>query len=89
MFYDKWLKVKSKITLYSDKELIEQIKQYAKENKTSVSQLVNNIFKAILLNKKSNKNLKKSKITDSLEGILKDSKIDIDDYKNYLEKKYL
>jgi len=81
--------MKSKITLYSDKELIEQIKQYARENKTSVSQLVNNIFKAILLNKKSNKNLKKSKITDSLEGILKDSKIDIDDYKNYLEKKYL
>jgi len=81
--------VKSKITLYSDKELIDQIKQYAKENKTSVSQLVNNIFKTILLSKKSNKNLKKSKITDSLEGILKDSKIDIDNYKNYLEKKYL
>ena len=81
--------MKSKITLYSDKELIDQIKQYAKENKTSVSQLVNNIFKTILLSKKSNKNLKKSKITDSLEGILKDSKIDIDNYKNYLEKKYL
>ena len=81
--------MKSKITLYSDKELIEQIKQYARENKTSVSQLVNNIFKAILLNKKSNKNLKKSKITDFLEGVLKDSKIDIDVYKNYLEKKYL
>ena len=81
--------MKSKITLYSDKELIDQIKQYARENKTSVSQLVNNIFKTILLNKKSNKNLKKSKITNSLEGILKDSKININDYKNYLEKKYL
>ena len=81
--------MKSKITLYSDKELIEQIKQYVRENKTSVSQLVNNIFKTILLSKKSNKNLKKSKITNSLEGILKDSKINTDDYKNYLEKKYV
>jgi len=81
--------MKSKITLYSDKELIEQIKQYAKEQKISVSQLVNNFFETILIDRRSNKNFKNSKITNSLEGVLKGAKIDIDNYKKYLEKKYL
>jgi len=81
--------MKGKITLYTDKELIKEIKQYAKEQKISVSQLVNNFFETILIDRSSNKNFKNSKITNSLEGVLKDTKIDIDDYKKYLEKKYL
>jgi hypothetical protein len=77
----------SKITLYSDKELIEQIKLYAKSKGVSVSKLTNDLFKALLLQKKSKK--PNAKITNRLYGVLKDSSISKDDYKKYLEEKYL
>ena len=77
----------SKITLYSDKELIEQIKIYAKKRGVSVSKLVNDFFKSLLL-EKNNKNLD-AKITNRLYGILENSDISKDDYKKYLEDKYL
>ena len=76
----------SKITLYSDKELIEQIKIYAKSRNTSVSKLVNEFFKNILEHKNSSNN---ASITEKLSGKLKDKNIKIDDYKKYLEEKYL
>jgi len=77
----------AKITLYSEKNLIEQIKIYAKEQNTSVSKIVNEFF-TNLLQTQSLQN-KKSKITDSLVGVLKDKKIDETAYHNYLEEKYL
>ena len=76
----------TKITLYSDKELIEQIKQYAKSRNTSVSKLVNEFFKNILEYKQSSQS---ASITEQLAGRLKGKDIKIDDYKNYLEEKYL
>jgi len=77
----------AKITLYSKKNLIEQIKIYAKEQNTSVSKIVNEFF-TNLLQTQSLQN-KKSKITDSLVDVLKDKKIDETAYHNYLEEKYL
>ena len=77
----------AKITLYSDKNLIEQIKIYAKEQNTSVSKIVNEFFTNLLQIKE--KEAKKSKITDSLVGILKDKQLDKSTYHNYLEEKYL
>lgn len=76
----------SKITLYSDKELIEQIKQYAKSRNTSVSKLVNEFFKNILEHKNSSNN---ASITEKLSSKLKGKNIKVDDYKKYLEEKYL
>ena len=81
--------MKSKITLYTDKELIEQIKQYAKEQHTSVSKIVNNFFETLLLNREYSNNAQKNKITNSIDGILKDSSINTNDYKKFLEDKYL
>ena len=77
----------SKITLYSDKELIEQIKLYAKSKGISVSRLTNDLFKALLLQKESKKS--NAKITNRLYGALEDTSISKDDYKKYLEEKYL
>lgn len=77
----------SKITLYSEKELIEQIKAYAKEQNTSVSKIVNEFFTNLLETR--NQRGQSSKITSSLEGRLKDKEIDETTYKNYLEDKYL
>jgi len=82
----------SKITLYSEAKLIEQIKSYAKEQNTSVSKIVNEFFTNLLETSKNNKDTntnKKSKITDTLVGALSEDKtLDIKDYKRHLEEKY-
>jgi hypothetical protein len=77
----------SKITLYSESELIKEIKLYAKNHNTSVSKIVNTFFKNILHSEKPSQ--KKSKITDSLIGIIKTKSLDESDYKDYLVDKYL
>ncbi len=77
----------SKITLYSEKDLIDGIKIYAKEQNTSVSKIVNEFFSNLLQTQKSNH--KKSKVTDSLTGIIADKSLDESIYHNYLEDKYL
>jgi len=76
----------TKITLYSDSELIGEIKQYAKEHNTSVSKLVNEFFKNILHREKVKHS---GSLTEQLEGILENSNIDLKDYKKHLEEKYL
>ena len=77
----------AKITLYSDKNLIEQIKVYAKEQNTSVSKIVNEFFKNLLDTQETQ--AKKNKITDSLVGVLKDKDVEESHYHDYLENKYL
>ena len=77
----------TKITLYTDRELIEEIKAYAKAHNTSVSKIVNAFFKNLLQQQEPDK--KPSKITDSLTGILRGKKIDESDYREYLADKYL
>ena len=74
-----------KITLYTDKELIEEIKRYARRHQTSVSKLVHHFFKGLVEREK--KQYPHSEITESLTGILEDS--DEKDYRKYLEKRYL
>ena len=77
----------SKITLYSESEIIKEIKVYAKKHNTSVSKIVNTFFKNLLHTQLPSQ--KKSKITDSLIGIIKSKSLDEGDYKNYLADKYL
>lgn len=82
----------SKITLYSEAKLIEEIKMYAKERNTSVSRIVNEFFTNLLETSKEDKDTnsnKKSKITDSLVGVIPEAKaVDMLDYKKHLEEKY-
>ena len=77
----------SKITLYSEKNLIEKMKVYAKEHNTSVSKIVNEFFTNLLQTQESQN--KKNKITDSLVGKLKGKDTDKSIYHDYLEEKYL
>jgi hypothetical protein len=79
----------AKITLYTEQEIIEEVKKFAKEHKTSVSKLVNNYFKSLLEKEKNEIKSKNTQITDSLYGTLKSVKLDENDYKTYLEEKYL
>ena len=78
----------AKITLYSDDDIIKKMKEYAKEHNTSVSKIVNKYFKTLLLDEPSEV---KSEVTisNSLYGILENCDIKQDDYKGYLESKYL
>lgn len=77
----------SKITLYTDEKLIEDVKRFAKDQNISVSKLVNNFFESLLQKEKENK--QESSVTDSLLGVLKDTALDEKDYKKHLEKKHL
>ncbi len=76
----------SKITLYSDKDLIEEMKKYAKEQNTSVSKIVNTFFQNLLHSKSTNR--QKDSITNSLIGSLKEE-TSTKDYQDYLEDKYI
>ena len=75
----------SKITLYSDKALIEEMKKYAKEQNTSVSKIVNTFFQNLLHTKSTS--TQKENITNSLIGSLKEE-TSSKEYKDYLADKY-
>ncbi|MDR9417584.1 DUF6364 family protein [Gracilimonas sp.] len=80
--------MKKKLTLRLEDNLIEEAKEYAKSKNTSVSQLVADYFKAIDA-QKTDKKAGFSPITSSLIGVLKEGSSKKEDYKTYLEEKYL
>jgi hypothetical protein len=78
----------TKLTLRLEEELIKSAKNHANIIGKSVSQMVADYF--YLLDKKSfKKSVKLTPIVKSLKGSLKDSKINVSDYKSYLENKYI
>ncbi len=77
----------TKITLYSDEDLIKEVKKYAKERGVSLSKLTTEFFKSLVEKEQPQKN-QKTPLTEQLFGILKGSKTEEEDYKKYLEEKY-
>lgn len=79
--------MQTKLTLRLEEQLIEQAKFYAAQAGKSVSQMVAEYFKLLTA-----QNLKPSSpvtpITQSLRGLLRESKLDEEDYKKYLEEKH-
>jgi len=78
--------VSSKITLYTDNQLVESIKQYAKQHNTSVSKMVTQFFVSIL-NQDQSIMCTPTK-TSKLRGILKHEVLE-EEFLTHLEKKYL
>ena len=78
----------SKLTLYIDDDVIHHIKNYAKEQKLSVSKVVNN-FLTLLKQNKTNPEETRAPITNTLQGVLKNSTSDKEAYYQHLEDKYL
>lgn len=78
----------SKLTLRLDDELIKSAKEYSAQTGKSISRIVSDLFELI-----KNENFKKkyplTPTVKSLKGVLKGKKIGENDYKEYLEKKYL
>ena len=81
----------TKLTLTIEREIIEKAKQFAKKNKRSLSDLVENYLKALVVEDKKEKERELSPIVSSLKGAFKMP--ENFDYKEelskQLEKKYL
>lgn len=80
--------MQTKLTLRLEDQLIEQAKSYAAQAGKSVSQIVADYFK-LLTAQKAETNTPSTPITQSLRGLLRESKLDEEDYKKYLEGKHL
>lgn len=79
--------METKLTLKLDKDVILQAKNFARDKDTSLSKMVENYFRSLVLEKKEHK---KSKLVSELSGIINlDSSTNMrDDYTNYLTEKY-
>lgn len=80
--------MQTKLTLRLEDQLIEQAKSYAAQAGKSVSQIVAEYFKLLTTQNVKN-NIPSTPITQSLRGLLRESKLDEKDYKKYLEGKHL
>jgi len=79
--------MQTKLTLRLEDQLIEQAKTYAAHAGKSVSQIVADYFK-LLTSEKTKSVSPSTPVTQSLRGLLRESKLDEKDYKKYLEEKH-
>lgn len=81
----------TKLTLTIEKDVIEQAKNYAKENNRSLSDLIENYLKTIIEKEPKEAGKKLNPIVESLKGSFKmPEKMDYKkELKNRLEEKYL
>jgi hypothetical protein len=77
----------TKLTLNLDKSVIDQAKNYAKDNRVSLSKLIENYLDS--LTKRSDKKSKISPLVQSLTGVIPNGNYDDKkDYKEHLSEKY-
>ena len=78
----------TKLTLRLDKDIIRFAKEYSKKTGRPISRIVSDFFDAIRrMDTEKTKGL--TPTVTKLKGVLKDSSIREEDYKKYLEEKYL
>lgn len=75
-----------KLTLEIEDQLIHEMEAYAKEKNKAISQIVADYFQELTQHKT---NTPVPPVTQSLVGILKNTAMDSDDYKQHLHDKYL
>ncbi len=78
----------TKLTLRLEDHLIESAKEYSAQTGKSVSKIVSDFF-VVIKNEKLKKNYSVTPTVQSLTGVLSESKFSENDYKKYLEEKYL
>jgi hypothetical protein len=78
----------TKLTLRMDDNLIESAKQYSAKTGKSVSRIVADLFE-IIKNEKIRRDDPLTPAVRSLKGALKGKSVHENDYKKYLEEKYL
>lgn len=77
----------TKLTLSVDEKVVARAKKYAAARGTSVSRLVESYLDAVARAKRSD-DKELPPITRRLLGVLKGTKYDREDYRDYLERKY-
>lgn len=78
--------METKLTLKLDKDVIDSVKEYAHSSNKSVSKMVEEYFRIILVENKTNEKI--TPLVQSLSGVISESELDSLDYSDYLEKKY-
>ncbi len=82
----QWI-MNTKLTLNLDKDIIEQAKSYAKDNRVSLSKLIENYLNS--LTSKIEKERKVSPLVESLTGVIPNNLIDDKkDYRDFIAEKY-
>ena len=78
----------TKLTLNLNKSIIESAKDYAKDNKVSLSKLIESYLNSLITKEK--KKIEISPLVESLTGVIpaQSDKNSEDDYYEYLSKKY-
>ncbi|WP_457570099.1 DUF6364 family protein [Desulfurobacterium sp.] len=76
--------MKTKLTLRLDKNVIEKVKKYSARKGESVSQVVEKFFRVL-----SEEKEEVTPTVKKLKGLLKGSSVDENDYKKFIEEKYL
>jgi hypothetical protein len=79
--------MQSKLTLRLDDKLIHEAKTYAAETEVSLSQLVADYFRLLMVGR-TPPGKSGSPVTRSLRGALKGAQADRQTYRNHLEEKY-
>jgi hypothetical protein len=77
----------TKLTLRLDEDVIRRAKEYSREVGKPVSRLVEDYFRVVTAPPVSESDL--PPLVKSLRGCIAGSEVDEDDYRRYLEKKYL
>ena len=83
------MSIQAKLTLRIDEKLIKRAKRYSKRSGKSVSGIVADYFSLLEKNPTESIHPAPPDIIASLIGILKNRALKEDDYKKYLEDKYL
>jgi hypothetical protein len=70
-----------------DKEIINEAKIYAKNHSVSLSKLIENYLNSLTIKSKEKPSV--CALVESLTGIIPNDDDERDDYRNYIDKKYL
>ncbi|MDD3685973.1 MAG: DUF6364 family protein [Bacteroidales bacterium] len=82
--------METKLTLRLNESVIERAKNYARNNKISLSKMIEAYLDSITRQKETGKNISITPLVESLSGVI-DLSSEFDyrkDYRDYLEKKY-
>ena len=78
--------METKLTLKVDRAVIQSAKKYAEDNNKSLSKLVEDFFRNLVM--KNQEPRKYSPLVEELSGVISEKELRNLDYVDYLEKKY-
>ena len=78
--------MQTKLTLRLDDRLVKEAKHYARHTGKSLSRMVAEYFSAVTSSPVAREEL--TPAVSRLKGVLADTKVDLDDYRAYLEGKH-